>query len=83
MTKSKKISYASDDNYQKEDFYCKTKSKILLMLKKKTFFSLKIPNFTLIVRGTLVIVEGILILLTCFGTQTCRIPKEKFYFDKA
>ena len=82
MTKSKKISYASDDNYQKEDFYCKTKSKILLMLKKKTFFSLKIPNFTLTVRDTLVIVEGILILLTCFGTQICQIPKEKFDFDQ-
>ena len=82
MTKSKKISYASDDNYQKEDFYCKTKSKILLMLKKKTFFSLKIPNFTLIVRGTLVIVEGILILIICFGTQMCRISKEKFDFDQ-
>ena len=83
MTKSNKISYASDDNYQKEDFYCKIKSKILLMLKKKTFFGLKIPNFTLIVRDILVIVESILILLTCFGTQTCRIPKEKIYFDKA
>ena len=63
-------------------FLFKKKSKILFLFKKKTFFSPKIPNFTLIVRGTLVIVEGILILIICFGTQMCRISKEKFDFDQ-
>ena len=54
----RKSVFRGDDEYSKEHFYKKEKSKIILQFEKKAFFSPEIPNLMLIVRHTLVIVEG-------------------------